>query len=111
MNTIKDTLLIDARRSFLDGRPAHIARNGNDAVKLLSKHEGQITSIWMDNISDIKVVLEFLKFRKEMKYPYPVNMINIHCPDEAGWQILSTKLQNIGYRYRRETIRENLGAY
>lgn len=109
MNTDKNILLIDSRRSFLDARPAHVARNGHDAVKLMSKYEGQIKAIWMDNINDIQTVLDFLKFRKEMGYPYPVNIINIHSPDEKGWMILSNKLKFIGtYRYRREAIWDNL---
>lgn len=108
MNTQKNILLIDSRRSFLDARPAHIARNGHDAVKLMSKYEGQIKAIWLDKIHDFQTVLDFLKFRKEMGYPYPVNIINIHSPEEANWIYLSNKLKFIGYRYRREAIWDNL---
>jgi hypothetical protein len=46
-----------------------------------------------------------------MGMKYPTNVIFVHCQDEAGWQILSTKLKNAGYNVQRGTVRETLGAY
>lgn len=106
-------LLIDGSRSFLDGRECLIGRNSKTALDLLMKNEGKIKAIWIDRnlIDDIKPVLDFLSLRGKMKMHYPVNVICIHSPDEAGWQILSTKLTNAGYRISRQSIRETLGSY
>ena len=106
-------LLIDGRRSFLDGRKALVARTGKNALKLLMENEGKIKAIWMDRnlTDDIKPVLDFLALRGKMGMKYPTNVIFVHCQDEAGWQILSTKLKNAGYNVQRGTVRETLGAY
>ena len=112
MNKIPNTLLIDFRRFFVDGRETLIARNSKDAVAYLSKNEPYIKVIWMDYrmgpADNIDIVLSFLALRSKVGMKYPVNMINVHAPDEAGWQVLSTKLKNAGYSVRRETIRDQL---
>lgn len=106
-------LLIDGRRSFLDGRECLVARSSKSALDLLMKNEGLIKSIWIDRnlIDDIKPVLDFLSLRGKMGMAYPVNVVCVHSPDEAGWQILSTKLGNAGYCISRQSIRETLGSY
>lgn len=108
-------LLIDARRNFLDGREALVARSANDALTVLQKREKDIDILWLDSEfqskDDMKPVIDFLVLRAKVKMPYKLKMINIHAPSEGGWQLLSTRLKNAGYMVRRESIRETLGSY
>jgi len=108
-------LLIDSRRSFLDGRECLIARTNVEALHLLHNNEKKINEIWFDdNITGkdgLKPVLDYLTLRSKLGQKYPVNIIWVHAPNEAGWQILSTKLKNAGYNVQRNTIRETLGSY
>jgi hypothetical protein len=112
---MSDLLLIDYRRSFLDGRPCLHAHSSKQAIDLLTKNEGKIKSIWMDYEmgpgDDIRIVLNFLALRAKLGMHYPVKVINVHTPSEAGWQVISSKLNNLRYIVRRESIRETLGGY
>jgi len=112
---MSNLLLIDYRRSFLDGRDHIQAHDSKTAIELLTKHEGKINSIWMDYDmgpgDDIKIVLNFLTLRAKLGMAYPVKVINVHAPSEIGWQVISSKLKPAKYIVRRETIRDTLGAY
>lgn len=108
-------LLVDSRRSFLDGRDCFTARTNVNALKYLHANEFKIREIWFD--SDIggkgglKPVLDYLVMRAKMGAPYKVNIIYVHCQDEAGWQVLQAKLKNAKYNVQRATVRNTLGAY
>lgn len=108
-------LLIDSRRSFLDGRECYTARTNVQALKLLHEHENEIKAIWMDDTiqgkDGMKPVLDYLVFRAKLGKPYPTNVIFVHTQSETGWQVLNAKLSYNKYRVIRQTVRETLGAY
>jgi hypothetical protein len=110
---MKQILLVDFTRSFLDSRPAIVSRSSKDAIRNLHKFEGKIGAIWMDYrlgpADDIKPLLDYLILRAKIGSKYPVNVIFVHSPDEASWQILNAKLGNAGYRIERATVRDTLG--
>ena len=110
---MKQTLVIDFTRTFVDARPALYARTSKDAIAKLHANEGKIGAIWMDNnlgpADSTKAILDYLSLRSKIGSKYPVNVIFVHAPDEAGWQILEAKLKANGYRVQRGTIRDTLG--
>lgn len=108
---MKNIILVDSQRSFLDGRPAHTCRSSKKAIEVLTKHEKEITILWLDNIKDSDMLIDYLTLRAKIGNKYPFKMINIHAPYEGDWQVLSTKLKRVGYPVRRATIRDTLGAY
>lgn len=112
---MSSVLLVDSRRSFLDGRDCFTARTNVDALKFIHNNETKIREIWFDSSINgkggLQPVLDYLVMRARMGAPYKVNIIYVHCQDEAGWQILSTKLKNAKYNVHRATVRETLGAY
>jgi hypothetical protein len=103
------TLLIDPTRSFLDGRDSISARDGEKAVAALLKNEGSIGIIWLDTLPKIDMLLSFLTLRSKMGSPYPVNIINVHAPQEVDWQLFQATLKRAGYQVRRASIRDTLG--
>lgn len=107
------TLLVDFTRNFLDGRPAITARTSKEAIAKLHSLEGTLDELWLDyNLGPadtIKPLLDYLILRAKIGSRYPVRMIHVHAPDEAGWQILSSKLGGFGYPVTRATIRQTLG--
>lgn len=109
-------LLIDQTRRFTDDRECILARTPDAALRALIKHGDKIKIIWIDNEfgpgpkGSIKPVLDFLAVKAKLGQK-SVNVINVHAPTEAGWQIIQAKLAPVGYLVRRETIRGQLGAY
>jgi len=103
-------LLIDSSRTFVDGRTHFRAFNCNEAIRQLNKLEGQIDEIWIDydlNGGTVNL-LSFLSLRAKIGSPYKVARIVVHGPSEAGWQVLSARLGNWGYRVVRGTVRDTL---
>lgn len=107
---MKKILLIDSNRTFVDSRPHFRALNSNDAVKQMNKLEGQISEIWIDYDlrGGAQSVLDFLGLRAKIGSPYKVDRIVVHGPSDVGWQVLSARLGNWGYRLVRGTIRDTL---
>ncbi len=107
-------LLIDSHRSFLDGRSALVARTNVEALQLLHQNEKTIKEIWFDDTisgkDGLKPIFEYLTLRAKMGMKYPVNIIYVHTPSEAGWQIINAKLSNAKYTVARASVRDTLGG-
>lgn len=110
---MKHILLIDFTRSFLDSRPAVVARSSKEALKQLQAYDGKLDEIWLDHklgpADNAKPVLDYLSLRAKIGAKYKVGVIYVHSPEESSWQILNAKLTPLGYRVFRTSVRDTLG--
>jgi hypothetical protein len=98
-------VLVDDLRSFIDGRPAEIARTSKDGVRLLDQFRDQrLDELWLDHDlgqdDTIWPVVEVLERAAFDGRPLDIGVVNIHSANPAGVTKMAQALRRWGYRVR-----------
>lgn len=97
--------LIDDLRSFVDGRPAVVARTSADGVALLDRYRDQrLDELWLDHDlggeDTIWPVVEVLERAAFEERPFDVGVILIHSANPSGAAKMAQALRHWGYVVR-----------
>jgi hypothetical protein len=98
-------LLVDDLRSFVDGRPASVARTSAAGVELLGRHHtDRIGELWLDHdlggddtIWPVVAVLERAAFDDR---PFDIGVINVHSANPTGAAKIAQALRRWNYPVR-----------
>lgn len=98
-------ILIDDLRSFVDGRPAEVARSSAGGVELLRRHRAaRIDELWLDHDlggdDTIWPVVELLELAAFEERPFDVGVILVHSANPAGGATMLRALRRWGYPAR-----------
>jgi hypothetical protein len=109
-------VLIDDLRSFLDGRPALIARTSADGVALLERHRAErLEELWLDHDlggdDTIWPVVEVLERAAFEEHPFNIGTIYVHSANPAGSARLVQVLRHWGYEVRPAVGTPALGTW
>jgi hypothetical protein len=106
MNDRKPVIvLIDDLRSFIDGRPAEVARTSSAGVELLDRHRGRrLDELWLDHDlgedDTIWPVVEVLERAAFECRPFDVGVVIIHSANPAGAAKMAQALRRWNYPVR-----------
>ncbi|MBB2948572.1 hypothetical protein FB565_008355 [Actinoplanes lutulentus] len=98
-------ILVDDLRSFVDARPAEVARTSSTGVKLLDRHRSRrIDELWLDHdLGDddtIWPVVEILEQAAFEGQPFDVGVVIIHSANPAGAARMAQALRRWNYPVR-----------
>jgi hypothetical protein len=98
-------VLVDDLRSFLDDRPALVARTSADGVTLLDRHRGEpLAELWLDHDlggdDTIWPVVELLERAAFDERPFDVGSIFVHSSNPPGAGRVVQALRRWGYNVR-----------
>src|SRR3954467_15206689 len=98
-------VLIDDLRSFVDGRPAQVARTSSAGVELLDRYRShRLDELWLDHdLGDddtIWPVVEVLERAAFENLPFDIGMVIVHSANPAGAAKIARVLRRWGYRVR-----------
>ncbi|PRY18939.1 cyclic-phosphate processing receiver domain-containing protein [Pseudosporangium ferrugineum] len=98
-------VLVDDLRSFVDGRPAAVARTSSAGVELLARHRGhRFDELWLDHdlggADTIWPVVEFLERAAFEGRPFDVGVVIIHSANPAGAAKMAQALRRWNYPVR-----------
>jgi hypothetical protein len=98
-------VLVDDLRSFVDGRPAEVARSSAAGVDLLSRHrDHRLDELWLDHDlggdDTIWPVVEVLERAAFDHQPFDVGVIVIHSANPAGAAKMAQSLRRWHYPVR-----------
>ncbi|MFI5494870.1 cyclic-phosphate processing receiver domain-containing protein [Actinoplanes sp. NPDC051859] len=98
-------VLIDDLRSFVDGRPAEVARTSSTGVELLNRHRGhRLDELWLDHdLGDddtIWPVVEVLERAAFEGQPFDIGVVIIHSANPAGAAKMAQALRRWNYPVR-----------
>ncbi|WP_344646967.1 cyclic-phosphate processing receiver domain-containing protein [Cryptosporangium japonicum] len=82
-------VLVDDLRSFVDGRPAEVARTSSAGVELLERHRGhRLDELWLDHDlggdDTIWPVVEVLERAAFEGRPFDIGVVVVHSANAAG---------------------------
>ncbi|MFI5835852.1 cyclic-phosphate processing receiver domain-containing protein [Micromonospora sp. NPDC051300] len=95
--------LIDDLRSFVDGRPAEVARTSAAGVELLARHrDGRLDELWLDHDlggdDTIWPVVEVLERAAFDGRPLDIGVVVVHSANPSGAEKVALVLRRWGYR-------------
>ena len=98
-------VLVDDLRSFVDGRPAEVARTSAAGVDLLNRYRDQrLDELWLDHdlgqddtIWPVVEVLERAAFEGRR---LDIGIVNVHSANPAGAAKITQVLRHWGYQVR-----------
>jgi hypothetical protein len=98
-------VLVDDLRSFVDGRPAEVARTSSAGVELLDHHRShRLDELWLDHdLGDddtIWPVVEVLERAAFEGRPFDVGVVIIHSANPAGAAKMAQALRRWNYPVR-----------
>ena len=98
-------ILIDDLRSFVDGRPAEVARTSAGGVELLRRHRAhRIDELWLDHDlggdDTIWPVVELLELAAFEEQPFDIGAVLIHSANPPGGAKMLQVLRRWGYLVR-----------
>ncbi|MDG6100869.1 hypothetical protein Daura_01965 [Dactylosporangium aurantiacum] len=98
-------ILIDDLRSFVDGRPAEVARTSAEGVELLRRHRAdRIDELWLDHDlggeDTTWPVVELLELAAFEQHPFDVGVVLIHSANPPGGAKMLQALRRWGYPVR-----------
>jgi len=98
-------ILVDDLRSFLDGRPAGVARSSAAGVELLHRHRwSRLDELWLDHdlgeSDTIWPVVELLERAAFEENPLDIRQILIHSANPAGARKMAQALERWAYPVR-----------
>ncbi|MGI5149295.1 cyclic-phosphate processing receiver domain-containing protein [Plantactinospora sp. CA-294935] len=98
-------VLIDDLRSFVDGRPAEVARTSSGGVDLLDRHRShRLDELWLDhdlgNDDTIWPVVEVLERAAFEGQSFGVGVVIIHSANPAGAAKMAQALRRWNYPVR-----------
>ena len=98
-------ILVDDLRSFLDGRPAEVARTSSAGIELLDRHRShRLDELWLDHdlggADTIWPVVEVLERAAFERRPFDVGVIIIHSANPAGAAKMAQALRRWNYPVR-----------
>lgn len=108
----KVTVLVDAERTFADGRHCRAARSADRAIALLHEYEySRIDQLWLDYdlgwlpsstpLTAQPVVDELVRAAADGR-PYSIDEIRLHGRNTRGTAKVKAQLDEAGYRVVRE---------
>jgi hypothetical protein len=101
-------VLVDDLRSFVDGRPAEVARTSAAGVELLDRHrKHRLDELWLDHdLGDddtIWPVVEILERAAFEGRPLDIGVVIIHSANPAGAAKMAQVLRRWNYPVRIAT--------
>ncbi|MFC3739372.1 cyclic-phosphate processing receiver domain-containing protein [Paractinoplanes deccanensis] len=101
-------VLVDDLRSFVDGRPAEVARTSSAGVELLDRHRShrshRLDELWLDHdLGDddtIWPVVEVLERAAFEGRPFDIGVVIIHSANPAGATKMAQVLRRWNYPVR-----------
>jgi hypothetical protein len=98
-------ILVDDLRSFLDGRPAEVARGSAAGIELLHRHRrSRLDELWLDHDlgenDTIWPVVELLERAAFEEKPFDIGQILIHSANPAGARKMAQALERWAYPVR-----------
>jgi hypothetical protein len=98
-------VLIDDLRSFVDGRPADVARTSAAGVELLERRRAQrLDELWLDHDlggeDTIWPVVELLERAAFEERPFDIGTVYIHSANPPGAAKIVQALGRWGYHVR-----------
>jgi hypothetical protein len=98
-------VLVDDLRSFLDGRPAVVARTSSAGIAALEQHRGQrLDELWLDHDlggdDTVWPVVEVLERAAFEERPFDIGMVYVHSANPAGAAKVIQVLERWGYHVR-----------
>jgi hypothetical protein len=109
------TVLVDDLRSFLDDRPARIARTSRAGVDLLAELRAhRIDELWLDHDlggdDTIWPVVELLERAAFDEAPFDIGVVYVHSANPPGAAKILQALRRWGYAARNATGDPRLGG-
>lgn len=105
MGATERVVLIDDLRSFVDGRPASVARTSSAGIAVLEGFRGQrLDELWLDHDlggdDTIWPVVEVLERAAFEERPFDIGVVWVHSANPAGASKLIQVLERWGYNVR-----------
>lgn len=98
------TVLVDDRRSFVDGREAVVLRTSQDAFEWLFEHrDAEIDELWLDHDlgpysdEDIGAVIWLLELGADAGEPFKIGQIYVHTANPGGRDMMMRALKRWNY--------------
>jgi hypothetical protein len=107
-------VLIDDLRSFVDGRPAQVARTSVEGVEALERHRARrLDELWLDHDlggeDTIWPVVELLERAAFDGDPFDIGTIYVHSANPPGAAKIRQALERWGYHVRVVSGSPHLG--
>jgi len=101
------TVLIDDRRSFVDGRACIVLRTLSEALEFMKSDPGRIDELWLDHdlgwddllgtLADIMPLITVLEEASFNGHPYDIGTIYVHTANPPAQMTMSSALGRYGY--------------